>query len=525
MNYSLEELHAIFKKRICTLEILNAAVCDIREAMEDIQTPTELSTRFYLTANLALIITNRDYFSELVDIGNRIVQMNVSDKSNMEAYYGLHILYTCIGFTPKVVEYGLKVIDSPEKNKDLLLSVYTSLAIICKETGLTDKAIEYTEMGCKMGAGAEEQYSLKVRLVSANNIAMIYLDSGRIEEAVESRNELVKLMEEHPDNPEVAPLYPMIWFSVLLVDAHGTNKDSAIEQYVRIMDNLMTGIKKQTIARQTLQPHITFLNRLLDAGRVDDMLRIAEYIRENPSSFFGNRTMLYKAMIDAYNKKNITDEAYHKLLMSYIEELEHYREEQEAVISLLIVEQYRIREVDNRYDVIRKKFEDDSLTHCLNRQSFHLNGQEYADQNTAGSLIFIDLDNLKKTNDRFGHNAGDRLLIEFVRCVNRVKPDAVLFYRYAGDEFILLTPLGIDETEAFVAHITEECNKVSGRAGEELRLEFSYGIAAFREGQKAIGDVVDLADKRMYECKKRHHMMKGCPEFLHFAQIAPERMA
>lgn len=509
MNYSLEELQEIFKKRECTLEILNAAVCDIREAMEDIQAPTELSTRFHLTANLALIITNRDYFSELVDIGNRIVQMNVSDKSNMEAYFGLHILYTCIGFTPKVVEYGLKVIDSPEKNKDLLLSVYTSLAIICKETGLTDKAIEYTEMGCGMDAGSEEQYSLKVRLVSTNNIAMIYLDNGRIGDAIRSRNELVKLMEEHPDDPEVAPLYPMIWFSVLLVDAHSTNKESAIEQYVTIMGNLMAGTKKQTVARQTLQPHITFLNRLLDVGRVDDVLRIAEYIRENPSNFFGNRTMLYKVMINAYNLKSIAGEPYNELLMSYIDELEHYREEQEAVISLLVVEQYRIREVDNRYDVIRKKFEDDSLTHCLNRQSFNLNGQEYVEQNAEGSLIFADLDNLKKTNDRFGHSAGDRLLIEFVRCVNRVKPDTVLFYRYAGDEFILLTPLGINETETFVTRIAEECNKVSGRAGEELRLEFSYGIAAFCEGAKAIGDVVDLADKRMYECKKRHQMMKG----------------
>lgn len=509
MNYSLEELYRVFKNRICTLEVLHSAVCDLREVMEDIPVPAELSTRFYLTANLALIITSRDYFSELVDIGNRIVRMNISDKSNMEAYYGLHILYTCIGFTPKAVEYGLKVIDNPEKNKDLLLSVYTSLAIICKENGLTDKAIEYTEISCMMGADEGKNLSLKVQLVSTNNIALIYLDSGRISEAVENRNKLVRLMEEHPDDPEIAPLYPLVRFSVLLVDAYGANRDSAMKQYVEIMDNVITGKMKQTIARQTLQPHTVFLSRLLDMGRVDDVLRIAEYIRENPSSFFGNKTMLYKVMIDVYNKANMTGEAYHQLLMSYIDELERYREEQEAVISFLIVEQYRIREVDNRYDVIRKKYEDDSLTHCLNRQSFHLNGQEYADQNAEGALVFIDLDNLKKTNDRYGHNAGDRLLIEFVRCVNRVKPDTVLFYRYAGDEFILLTPRGINETEILVGQIIEECNKVSGRAGEEQRLEFSYGIAAFCEGAKAIAEVVDLADKRMYECKKRHHMMKG----------------
>lgn len=504
MNYTLQELKDVFHKKACNMEILNQAICDMREAMENLDPSYELSSRYYTTVNMLLSCMHREYFSEFADIGNRIINRNLGEKSNMETYYGLHLLYSGIGFVPKVVEYGLKVIDSPEKNPEILMSVYTSLAIVCKENGLTEKAIEYTLHECGMENMPEEERPLKIRLVCANNIAQIYLDNGRLEEANVYRDKLVSLMEEYPDDPEVSPLYPLIHFSILLIDIHKNNNEEIIREYVRIMDQVMQEGREPLVARQTLEPHITFLNKLLEAGYAEDVIRIARYVIDNPIRFLGNRIMLYKVMIQAYRTQHITGEPYDNLLLQYIEELERFKSEHEAVISLLIDEQYRIREVNNKYDIMRKKLEDDTLTHCFNRQSFQLNAQEYCNRNTSGCLVFMDLDHLKITNDQFGHNAGDRLLVDFVRCVNRVKTDDTMFYRYAGDEFILLTPYLPEETEEIISRINRECARLSRRAGERHRLEFSYGIAAFHECPNKIDRVVELADHRMYECKKIH---------------------
>jgi diguanylate cyclase (GGDEF)-like protein len=67
------------------------------------------------------------------------------------------------------------------------------------------------------------------------------------------------------------------------------------------------------------------------------------------------------------------------------------------------------------------------------------------------SIAMIDLDGFKPANDRFGHAAGDAILVEVARRLTTLFPDAACVARIGGDEFALLFAEGLDESRAFQA--------------------------------------------------------------------------
>jgi|BEDMetMinimDraft_2_1075160.scaffolds.fasta_scaffold01712_2 diguanylate cyclase (GGDEF)-like protein len=109
------------------------------------------------------------------------------------------------------------------------------------------------------------------------------------------------------------------------------------------------------------------------------------------------------------------------------------------------------------------------------------------------SVVFADLDGLKRVNDASGHSAGDRLLWKvaqtFVRSVRRT--DKV--FRWGGDEFLVVFPRSdLATAHAFLSRVRQ--------AAPDLK--FSAGVAAW-EPTDTVADLVDRADRAMYADKTR----------------------
>jgi diguanylate cyclase (GGDEF)-like protein/PAS domain S-box-containing protein len=149
----------------------------------------------------------------------------------------------------------------------------------------------------------------------------------------------------------------------------------------------------------------------------------------------------------------------------------------------------------------------DKLTSCLNRDA----SLELLERTTAGplppgegnALVYVDLDNFKSVNDRFGHAAGDRLLAEAAERLREAarKGDAV--GRVGGDEFIVICPRVQSSAQAIkvaerVAAATTAVIDV-GTALVELRT--SVGVAWTAEALDADAFLAQ-ADSAMYQSKR-----------------------
>jgi len=116
------------------------------------------------------------------------------------------------------------------------------------------------------------------------------------------------------------------------------------------------------------------------------------------------------------------------------------------------------------------------------------------------ALLFIDLDEFKGVNDRFGHAIGDQLLtIVASRIAACVRSDDIAC-RFGGDEFVALLPNISDVSVALrVAHHVEERIGRGYRIdGEEIRITASVGLATYPRDGESYDDLLRHADADMF---------------------------
>ena len=117
-------------------------------------------------------------------------------------------------------------------------------------------------------------------------------------------------------------------------------------------------------------------------------------------------------------------------------------------------------------------------------------------------LLMMDLDGFKPVNDRYGHAIGDQLLIEVAHRLKGCVRAGDTVSRLGGDEFAMLVPdADAASLAAKVALLRAELER-HNEVHRGRRLDFSVG-AALTEARGGIALAMRLADRRMYEDKRR----------------------
>ena len=119
-------------------------------------------------------------------------------------------------------------------------------------------------------------------------------------------------------------------------------------------------------------------------------------------------------------------------------------------------------------------------------------------------ITFIDLDNLKKINDEFGHDTGDQYLIATANIMQKETQGMGTIFRCGGDEFILVVSVELEQqVEPLITHLTKlitEAEQQLQKMGWESA-GLSFGTATTYEVSSQL-ECLSLADQRMYEYKK-----------------------
>lgn len=146
----------------------------------------------------------------------------------------------------------------------------------------------------------------------------------------------------------------------------------------------------------------------------------------------------------------------------------------------------------------------DGLTGIANRRSFDL---EFARRWSAASetrglsVAFVDVDQFKSYNDRFGHAAGDRCLREIAKAIDRtIRGRTDFVARYGGEEFVVLLS---DTTRAEALEVLERVRASVSRETATFgeRVTVSVGLADMRTGER-LPDFLERADAALYRAKR-----------------------
>ncbi len=162
-------------------------------------------------------------------------------------------------------------------------------------------------------------------------------------------------------------------------------------------------------------------------------------------------------------------------------------------------------------DVKRKEVErysqHDYLTQLPNRKLLSKKFMEFTyqaevfDQNFA--LAIIDIDDFKKINDKFGHNIGDEVLVDFAKHMTRVMRASDFICRYGGEEFLVLLSTNTPEEMAIIIDRILDEIRLQSFSSVEVMLTVSIGAIFISHNLSHIefNELASVADDNLYQAK------------------------
>ncbi len=149
----------------------------------------------------------------------------------------------------------------------------------------------------------------------------------------------------------------------------------------------------------------------------------------------------------------------------------------------------------------------DELTGVYNRRGFFL----FADQQLKLAhrlqkpccLLFIDIDGLKQINDNFGHEFGDRLIVDAADLLRQTYRDSDIIARLGGDEFVVFIPKCSDYTNTISVRLQTNIDLFNQNRGRSYYLSMSIGVQECVINEDvSLGKLILQADELMYQQKR-----------------------
>ncbi|KRQ86281.1 Phytochrome-like protein cph2 [Caloramator mitchellensis] len=145
----------------------------------------------------------------------------------------------------------------------------------------------------------------------------------------------------------------------------------------------------------------------------------------------------------------------------------------------------------------------DHLTELPNRAVFVEELSHELNNKKSGAVMLFDIDNFKNINDIMGHIYGDKLLKHVAEVFNTLTDKNIKFYRFGGDEFLILIKNADDEStiEKYAKKILNTFKQEISEKSPEFNITASIGISVFPKDGFTIEDLLMKADTAMYRAK------------------------
>lgn len=179
------------------------------------------------------------------------------------------------------------------------------------------------------------------------------------------------------------------------------------------------------------------------------------------------------------------------------------------LVMLLYKKEKEIENLKRQLEEVKVVANRDCLTNVLNRRA----GLEILERAVSEhkydhgdlTIMFLDVDNFKAINDRYGHDQGDKLLLNLVKVLQESIRNTDTIFRIGGDEFVIVFPETNKDTARRICNrVLHIINTPNSKDSNLYKLSISYGIEEYNAKLHSTAlQLLDRADQKMYWYKSR----------------------
>ena len=165
--------------------------------------------------------------------------------------------------------------------------------------------------------------------------------------------------------------------------------------------------------------------------------------------------------------------------------------------------QRRLREQNIQ---LRQLADIDPLTSLFNRRSmmgYLKSALNYSNLEVMNyCVILCDIDDFKQTNDTFGHDCGDKVLVQIAELMRENLSEESKISRWGGEELLMLVPWELNYCKEQIESLRKKLEEyVFTYQQHKIHITMTFGIKSF-ESEMSVQEIIQLADRNLYEGKK-----------------------
>ena len=428
-------------------------------------------------------------------------------------------VYFSIGDFPQSIQILHKALRIARECGDtgLEAKIFNALGAVYGESGDKEESIDALLRALKYMEGMETD---RLRFSILNNLAMTQLEMQAFDAALESTNESTNIAQ-NLGSPDLLATVLDTTGQIYLARKEYQKAEGFFNQAQSYFqgegndpDEHKLNLARAAIGQGRLDEAAIWLNQSLESVERHGVNRFTYQVHELLAGIYDEKGELqnaikhYKLFHDI--KSQFFNEETHRRLGNMIVsqqvettriDAEIYRLKNQALCQEISTHNQTVAEMEILATT-------DSLTGLLNRRHFMtLSGYAFESVRQAGqplAALMIDIDDFKNVNDRFGHLAGDQVLMEVTATIQASLRKEDLFGRLGGEEFAAILP----RTEMFAVQKAAEriLNNVAKNTtwigSQNIQITLSIGIAQAGPADDSLEKLLDRADKAMYAAKR-----------------------
>ncbi len=208
-------------------------------------------------------------------------------------------------------------------------------------------------------------------------------------------------------------------------------------------------------------------------------------------------------------QEKIEDQTLKEITLKILEETRKLREENSKFREKLEKQTQEIQKLQEELSTTKEEANVDFLTKLPNRRSFTRALEDlfksYKTYHIPFSLVMLDIDNFKHINDTYGHDFGDKVLVEIGKILRTFLRAKDIPGRLGGEEFgIILPDVNIEQAYQIAERLRKaiEIRDLEVEKGKYINFTASMGIAEVNDSMESIEELYKKADEALYKAKK-----------------------
>ncbi len=289
------------------------------------------------------------------------------------------------------------------------------------------------------------------------------------------------------------------WFNVFAyISEHNLEpEDCPKEKLFKLFEDLNKDVDKTSFEKY--KDKINFAFDKIKLGMEDTISNLQEY--ENSLEKRSEEIKKEQEKIEDSSLKEIT--------LKILEETTKLREENKMFRERLEKQTEEIQKLQEELSITKEEANIDYLTKLPNRRSFTRTLEDFfKSYKTYGipfSLVMLDIDDFKKINDTYGHDFGDKVLVEVGKILRTFLRAKDIPGRLGGEEFgILLPDVRLEQAYQVAERLRKaiEVRDLEVENGKYVNFTASMGIAEIDDSIETIEELYKKADEALYKAKK-----------------------